>query len=191
VRTPAADPSPEFDLSVLDEEPAPRPAKPPKRRLLAATGSTVWIAMAILCGFNAMALVVTVQGGRRAHDGIEALRDELAIAVHAARTNATSLPAGDDHVAAPADLPVQERATTPPVLEPVRPLVPAEDTALAVAAREIESREFASARRRLWRLLAVLDRIEPERRADVEARASFMLAQSWQQQARIAREAAP
>jgi len=60
-----------------------------------------------------------------------------------------------------------------------------------MAREEIQAGEYADARRRLSRLLAVADRIEAEAREDIEAQASFLIASTYEKQAEAAREKAP
>jgi len=62
---------------------------------------------------------------------------------------------------------------------------------LQVAREEILAGEYADARRRLSRLLAVADRIEAESREDVEAQAAFLIASTYRKQAEAAREKSP
>lgn len=71
------------------------------------------------------------------------------------------------------------------------PLEASEKTTLQMAREEIEAGEFASARQRLSRLLAVADRIDSESRAEIEAEASFMIANTYRKQADAAREKSP
>ena len=53
---------------------------------------------------------------------------------------------------------------------------PSQHTTFSLARRDLEDGDFAGARRRLYSLLAVADRLEPEVRESVEARAHFLLA---------------
>ena len=62
---------------------------------------------------------------------------------------------------------------------------------LQVAREEILAGEYAGARRRLARLLAVADRIEAESREDIEAQAAFLIASTYRKQAEAAREKSP
>jgi hypothetical protein len=66
-----------------------------------------------------------------------------------------------------------------------------EATTLQVAREEILAGEYADARKRLSRLLAVADRIEVESREDVEAQAAFLIASTYRKQAEAAREKSP
>jgi hypothetical protein len=69
---------------------------------------------------------------------------------------------------------------------------PEGEETLDAAHEAIERGDFAGARRLLWGLLAVADRWEPSRRDDLEARATFTIADSYRLEAdaRTATEAA-
>jgi hypothetical protein len=71
------------------------------------------------------------------------------------------------------------------------PLEAFELVTLQMARQEIQAGEYADARRRLSRLLAVADRIEAEAREDIEAQASFLIASTYRKQAEAAREKSP
>jgi hypothetical protein len=71
------------------------------------------------------------------------------------------------------------------------PLEAFELSALRMAREEIQAGEYADARRRLARLLAVADRIEAEEREEIEAQASFLIASTYRKQAEAAREKSP
>ena len=77
------------------------------------------------------------------------------------------------------------------VAHPATGLESFEQSTLQVAREEIQSGEFADARRRLSRLLAVADRIDAEAREDVEAQAAFMIASTYRKQAEAVREKSP
>lgn len=71
------------------------------------------------------------------------------------------------------------------------PLEAFERTSLSLAREEIQEGEYAAARRRLARLLAVADRIEAGQREEIEAQAAFLLAGTYRKQAEAAREEHP
>jgi ABC-type multidrug transport system fused ATPase/permease subunit len=82
-------------------------------------------------------------------------------------------------------------STQTSALDNVAPALEAyEDTALRLAQREIELGRHNDARVRLQRLLARIDAVDAARRADVEAQASFLVAQSLQAQADLKRSKA-
>lgn len=125
-------------------------------------------------------------------DGIDGLRDELLLASHGntpgpvppapVRTgseSATSTPP-PEHVNDTAPAPVHD---TTPTTQPAHPLEAFEQTTLSLAAQEVKDGEFVAARKRLYRLLALADRIDASLRDDVEARARFLIAQSYEAQA--------
>jgi hypothetical protein len=62
--------------------------------------------------------------------------------------------------------------------------------ALDDAERTLDAGEFVAARRELYGLLTVLDRVELSERPDVEARAGFLIAESYRLQARSTAAAA-
>ena len=74
--------------------------------------------------------------------------------------------------------------------EPLPALEAFDVAALRLARQEIDLGRNAEARLRLNRLLARIDAVEADRRADVEARAGYLLAQSLQSQADLKRSEA-
>ncbi len=125
-------------------------------------------------------------------DGIDGLRDELMLASHGNPTNSTPpapVRTGGESAAtttppehATATSPVPAHDTTP-ATQPAHPLEAFEQTTLSLAAQEVKDGEFVAARKRLYRLLALADRIDASLRDDVEARARFLIAQSYEAQA--------
>lgn len=61
---------------------------------------------------------------------------------------------------------------------------------LELARGDMEQAAFGRARRRLYSLLCVLDRLEPAERADIEARARLLVADCWRLEAERAKEVA-
>ena len=79
----------------------------------------------------------------------------------------------------------QARPSAPaPVVAPTTDGHPVLDQAF----QEIESGRFADARRRIYALLAIIDRVDPEQRREVESRAQFLLAEAAHLQALRAME---
>ena len=66
---------------------------------------------------------------------------------------------------------------------PVVPPTPDQNPTFDQANAEIETGNFAKARQRIYAVLAVADRLPEAKREDFEARASFILARSYQAQA--------
>lgn len=64
-----------------------------------------------------------------------------------------------------------------------------ERQAVAMAESEIQTRDFASARRRLYRVLAQADRLPASLRAELEPRASYLIARSYYAEAQSRAEA--
>lgn len=84
-----------------------------------------------------------------------------------------------------ANPPTDERgvAATRDAKDSTHPLAAFERTTLELARQEIQSGEVVNARKRLHRLLALADRMDPELKEDVEARARFLVAESYRAQA--------
>ena len=122
--------------------------------------------------------------------GVQDMREELA-------RNAERIAQQNERIA---ELARQRAAAAPTVattgtqtsaLDNVAPALEAyEDTALRLAQREIELGRHNDARVRLQRLLARIDAVDAARRAEVEAQASFLVAQSLQAQADLKRSKA-
>ena len=66
---------------------------------------------------------------------------------------------------------------------PVVPLTPERHGALDRVQAALDSGDYAMARKRLYALLAIADRLPDDTRADIEARASFLLARSYHAEA--------
>ncbi len=115
--------------------------------------------------------------------GVSAMNDQLVHALQvqaltqgqAAQTQAPQTGAHDPHASSGSNAPLEAF----------------EETALGLAREEIQAGEYAAARRRLSRLLAAADRIEAEKRGEIEAQASFLLASTYRKQAEVAREKRP
>jgi hypothetical protein len=85
-----------------------------------------------------------------------------------------------------------EPAPEPPVEREARrtaPLTPADDgAAFERAEADIQEGRCAEARKRIYGLLAVIDRTPEPRRAELEARSAFLLADSYRAEALRAEE---
>ncbi len=92
----------------------------------------------------------------------------------AASLQASMQAPGHSEVAA-AKEPNEESAAATPLVSPD----PEQHPVFERAREEIERGEYAAARRRLYALLAVVDRLEETSRTAVEARAAFLLAQAF------------
>ncbi|MBI5362988.1 MAG: hypothetical protein HZA53_07395 [Planctomycetes bacterium] len=142
-------------------------------------------------------------------DGLEALRDDLLLATRSNAASRNDVP----HDSAPsvptpqAHAPIEPGAHVDPKLdegavgnehvepappnaehgadtkESAHPLAAFERTTLELARQELQTGEVLSARKRLHRLLALADRMDPELKSDVEARARFLVAESYRAQA--------
>jgi hypothetical protein len=97
----------------------------------------------------------------------------------------------------PPSVPVEARpehsdaAPLQPAPEPVVAAQPEGFEALELASRALERGEFERARRALFSLLCVADRLEPAVREDVIARASFLIGDAFHAEARAAAEGRP
>lgn len=156
--------------------------------------STAWLVIGVGLVLNAGAFFLLWQSNRSFRHGIEGMRDELIVMVREMRLGASetraALPAVHDPVG---HAPVQREpsATVDATkLASAPPIEPFEKTTLTLAEDEIRTGEYASARRRLHRLLAMADRIDEALRAHVETRASYLLADSYRLQAQARRGSA-
>ncbi|MFN0244937.1 MAG: hypothetical protein ACKVWV_18800 [Planctomycetota bacterium] len=158
-----------------------------KRSLVAVPA--LWLVIGAGLALNAGAFLLLWQSNRSFRHGIEGLRDELVVTVREMR-----LGANETRAALPAALasePVAHAPAQAPKLQSAPPIEPFEKTTLTLAEEEIRTGEFAAARRRLYRLLAMADRIDAGLRESIEMRASYMLADSYRLQALARRERAP
>lgn len=84
-----------------------------------------------------------------------------------------------------AQLTSSTQTTTSPVVAPSvptpAPLQSFDQLALTLARQELDAGDVAGARRRLARLLAVIDQVDPQNRAVVEAEAMYLSAQAYEQ----------
>lgn len=123
--------------------------------------------------------------------GIESLRDDLVLATR----NAPIVSAPPSVQAAPVTPHEPAPVATEPkpahaepahaevkTAAPAHPLDAFEQTTLTLAAKEIDAHEFIAARKRLSRLLALADRMDATLKADIEARARFLVAESYRAQ---------
>ena len=112
--------------------------------------------------------------------GVETMREELAL-------NADRLAKQNERIA---ELARQRDAAVAAAADATAPLPALEAfdaTALRLARQEIDLGRAADARLRINRLLARIDAVDADRRADVEAEALYLLAQSLQSQADLKR----
>lgn len=174
--------------STAAADPGPaRPERAAARRLASMPAtSLIWIAAAGLLLLNSAAFVFSWRSGHEFHAGIEALRNDLTVAAHELQVGQAGLRSSEAQ-SAPTPTDARSSATSTPAIA----LENHERIALETAEREIQAGEYAAARQRLWRLLAVIDRSDAADRADLEARASFRLADTYCVQARARREQRP
>lgn len=119
-----------------------------------------WTIVLCLLGGQLLASVLVWLGGQRASDGLELEREAL------------ELTAGD--------LRAEFERRTAEIAELTRPIVSPEPVhsgeTFARIERDLASDRFAEARRSLYALLAIVDRLEEPVRTDTEARVRFLLA---------------
>lgn len=111
--------------------------------------------------------------------GVETMREELAL-------NADRIAKQNERIAELArqrDAAMAAAATGAGASEPLPALEAFDTTALRLARQEIDLGRGAEARLRINRLLARIDAVEADRRAEVEAQAVYLLAESLQSQA--------
>lgn len=151
------------------------------RRLQGPSPLTL-VGIALLVLTNALGLFFLWRTSHSFQTGVQAMNEQFAETLRR-QTRMQSQPEavqGPSQGSAPAD-----RASAPVPLEAF------ELSALRMAREEIQAGEYAAARRRLSRLLAAADRIEAEKRGEIEAQASFLLASTYRKQAEVAREKRP
>lgn len=196
----ARDVQPAADLidqleEVLDDrrEPARAPRRGAKPARLAMPLGTPRVLLGAMLMLNVLTFAFFWLVSQSFRSGIESLRDDLVLATRNAQVASAppSVQAAPEtaHVTPPVEAQKQPEhvehapehvATTPPA--PAHPLDAFEQTTLALAAKEIDAHEFIAARKRLNRLLALADRIDATLRSDIEARARFLIAESYRAQ---------
>jgi hypothetical protein len=125
------------------------------------------IGLAVFALINLVCMAFLWNASQSLQQGLEQLR-------HSAAQIPQTAPAQQ---AAQADAPV----STTPAPAPAPVLAPMESfdaTALRLAREEIRTGNSGAARRRLAQLLAVIDRVDPQQRAGVEADALYLSAQA-------------
>jgi hypothetical protein len=147
----------------------------------ASVPRAVLVLVAVSLVANLALLAFTWRTGSSIRDGLSDVGQALAGTFHEVRIEA----------APPAD-------PAPP--EPRRPIEPLETVPgsietpervqVRVAEEELAAGEPAAARRRLYRLLAVIDGMTGPERDELEAQATYLVAESYRRQARALREVA-
>lgn len=126
------------------------------------------IGLAVFALINLVCMAFLWNASQSLQQGLEQLR-------HSAAQIPQPAPAA--HQTAQADAPVS--TTPPPAPAPVlAPMESFDATALRLAREEIRTGNSGAARRRLAQLLAVIDRVDPQQRAGVEADALYLSAQA-------------
>lgn len=184
----------EDEPDVDDELPRPRRERPAKRNALAIGGSPLALLVGMLT-LNLLTFGFFWYTSETFREGLQGLRDELVLASHASAlarapvddhppvpTNDATKPAPstDEHAS---EVAIDEHVEPAPRAKPAHQLASFEQTTLDLAAQEVRDGQPMAARRRLYRLLALADRMDAGVRADVEARARFAIAESYRSQA--------
>jgi hypothetical protein len=143
--------------------------------------------VALLVLINVFGLVFLWRTTQAFQSGVQAMNEQFAESLR----RQTEAPAGPDTSADPA----HSSASSGRHAAGDRTQAPAREafelSALHMAREEIQAGEYAAARRRLSRLLAVADRIEAGQRGEIEAQAAFLIAGTYRKQAEAAREESP
>jgi hypothetical protein len=147
---------------------------------------TTWLVAGVLA-LNVIGFTILWLSNRSYRSGLEGLRDDLVVTMHDLRRNASE--SAYSVQAAPAE-PVPSSSTEHAESQ-ASPLAPHEETTLLLARQEIEDGEHVQARKRLYRLLAVADRIDSDLRKEIEARAMYLVGDSYRRQADVRREEKP
>jgi hypothetical protein len=127
--------------------------------------SFFWLFLAVLCT-NALLAVVSLKSTNEVQNRVEEVGDRVREAADEVRSSVQSN--------AQARIAAQTPITAPS---------PEDHPAFEQAVQEIERGAFAAARQRLYALLAIVDRLDPQVRESVEARANFLLARALHLQA--------
>lgn len=168
---------------------APAPKAPPVTELgrfkLDFRGSPVLLAALALFALGNLALIGLVWKSMSTFQASLEARPSVATDSHGNSNTGSGAPSGDPHAGASS---TADAPRPPAQLEPK----PEGEETLANARQAIDRGDFEGARRMLYGLLAVADRWEPARRADLEARATIAIADSYRLQAdALAAEPAP
>lgn len=152
---PIVKPKPAAEL----EAPAPAPMAAPAPTPPRSSPSKAWVMIVALSALNLGGFVFLWSTNRSVQHSLDALR----AAQPATTTQTTTATAAPQNVATPA------------------PLQSFDQLALTLARQELDAGDVAGARRRLARLLAVIDQVDPQARAVVEAEAMYLSAQAYEQ----------
>lgn len=177
-----------------DEEPplaeaAPAiPARVRRPSLLASPSRTIWLVVGGVVVLNIAAFAFVWQSNRSFRAGLEGLRDDLVVTLHDVRRSASEASSPVEAARSAQPLPTE---TPEPKHSSSTPLSAFEETTLLLARQEIEAGEQVQARKRLYRLLAVADRIDSDLRKSIEGQASYSIGDSYRKQADARRETQP
>jgi hypothetical protein len=149
-----------------------------------------WLPTLAILAANLMLLLFAWNASRSLQSGLQDVRNELDVVrstgLAPADPGASATRGAASSMGAHTQQPAEGEAAGPDAA----PLPAFDQVALEIAQREMERGLYPSARRRLYGVLALADRIDPERRADVEARLGFLIADSYRFEAELRRKVA-
>ncbi len=185
-------------LTSVEPEPLAAPAaetteSPAKKSRLPRSlpGSRVtWLVIGVLV-LNVVGFGALWASNRSYRNGLEGLRDDLVVTMHDLRHGVTDSTSSAPTAQASQHAEPVPSSSTEHAHSQASPLAPHEETTLLLARQEIDDGEHVQARKRLYRLLAVADRIDADLRKDIEARAMYLVGDSYRRQADARREERP
>lgn len=150
-----------------------------------------WLAIASVLGANFILLFFAWSASQSLHAHLSEVRKEI-------RTQPQA-PYGQGPEALPAQEPSTATESESAALEDAPSVLPAQDAsaivlpalpgpaglALEVAEQEIDAERFGAARRRLFGLLATIDGVASEQREEIEARALYLIGDTYARQATL------
>ncbi len=166
------------------------PAKKSRSTRSLPGSRTTWVMLGVLV-LNVVGFAILWASNRSYRSGLEGLRDDMAVTMHDLRRSAADSASSAQTVQASTHVEPVPSSSTEHAHSPASPLAPHEETTLLLARQEIDDGEHVQARKRLYRLLAVADRIDAELRKNIEARAMYLVGDSYRRQADTRREKRP
>jgi hypothetical protein len=158
------------ELNPEDGGTPPAAEAPVRRRSL--VGSSVLLAFLAMTLLNGLIAVVTLRSASGLKGEMKSASAEMTEAALELRTRADPAP--------PVELAHRESPLAAPLAD--------DDAVFEQAQADIEEGSCAAARKRIYALLAVIDRTPEPRRTDLEARSAFLLADSYRAEALAAEE---
>lgn len=138
--------------------------------------TAAWILVTIT-SLNVLVALIALRSDRDLRRTIDGMGEEFA------RSNAELVESALRAAQAPGAQTVPERGALPSA-----PPNPENHPTFELAQAELQRGEYRRARQRVYGLLAIIDRLDPRVREDVEARANFLIARTWQAEALASQE---